>query len=334
MSVIFATSSKTGTSGNARTYTGAAVTRRANYTTEEIEATVKSNVTGDAFSIAFDEVGSAAGGDIWVHFRIKFPTDADNAAADGELLKLTTATDALVGAIDINNGNMRTSNRDNFAVVYGSEFSMDTTSVYTVDFHVSWDGANITTIMYVDGVSQSTSTGAYTLDGPVLLEFTLFDMLGVGTPDSPLYISELIIDDADSTIGKGLTEFEATADGATTDWSGDYTDIQDDGDETSINSGTDGAIQLWAGTYNGPNSGETIHAIVTTVNAITGATGPDAVTPIVRVGSTNYFGALEDIGNGDSSVWTYTWALNPADTAAWEPSDMSSLQFGVRADVV
>jgi hypothetical protein len=145
------------------------------------------------------------------------------------------------------------------------------------------------------------------------------------------YFSQVGIRDV-STIGcRFMTRYPSGA-GATSSWTGAYTDIDElvNSDADFILSSTNDQISTFAQT--GPTiTGYTVSAVGVYVRAKRGSSGPANIRPVLRVSGTDYdSGSNQSLTEGYTAVGTI-WETNPATTAAWLNTAIDALQPGVRA---
>lgn len=120
-------------------------------------------------------------------------------------------------------------------------------------------------------------------------------------------------------------------DGAQTDWTNDYTSVNDTSDETAILSSTVGDVS----TFTFPNIDSTYdaYAVRSVFLSVRGAaTGsPGSIDAVARVGSTDY---TETCDLPFSGIVTRNYAQfenNPATASAWTISEVNSAEFGVKS---
>jgi hypothetical protein len=158
-------------------------------------------------------------------------------------------------------------------------------------------------------------------------------MDGVGYRSSGntiLSFSEMVATDGESTIGWRVAALKPNGNGANTDWSGDYNDIVTAGDGTMISDATVGDKENWTlSAYAGASSPASIRGLVTKYMASKGTTGPQNIEPIVRLSSTDYF--KSPVSPDNIKAIYADWTVNPATSAAWATSDLTSIQVGVRS---
>lgn len=154
-------------------------------------------------------------------------------------------------------------------------------------------------------------------------------MLGVNTILDNWQFSQ-IFHSTKSTIGKKLKTLVVNGNGATSAWTGSYTDIDElvTNDGTSISSPT--AAQVSTFTTAGGASGP-IRALIVTTRLHKGDTGgPQSYQPVVRVSGTDYFGstvALDDGFTAEEGIWE----TNPATGVSWVDTEVNAAQIGVKS---
>lgn len=144
-------------------------------------------------------------------------------------------------------------------------------------------------------------------------------------------VSQVIAAD-ESTIGMRLATIYPSGAGATTDWTGTYTEIDEIAysDADFVNSSTNGQIELVTGTAPAL-TGYVVRAVGISARAKRGSSGPANLRLILRSGGTNYDnGADIALGLG-YGAYEAIWETNPATSAAWVNTAISALQYGVKA---
>ena len=81
--------------------------------------------------------------------------------------------------------------------------------------------------------------------------------------------------------------------------------------------------------YAGASSPASIRGLVTKYMASKGTTGPQNIEPLVRLSSTDYL--KSPVSPDNISAIYADWTVNPATSAAWATSDLTSIQVGVRS---
>jgi len=334
MSVILATSNAelfdVTIAGRITTHTGTAQARVDAENFEEIGLFLTSNTSSQT---GFLTLPITPSGDIaWIHFRMWFPPGAAGGAADGLLFSFQDSGDTNIGGVDITNGNFRAFAGNLIGGTYGAEYSYSTSTTYTFDILVDTTGSNVTVSVYIDEELVSTATRAVTVGPLSRFNLDLWDTIAVGETDAYGYMSDLIIDDTDSTIGRFLVNPAPTSDGSLAGFTGDYTDITTIGDANEITGVTNDSYSWNPADYAGPDAGENCVAVVVQSGGETGATGADGISAVARIGGLNYYSASETFGASTAFDTVQVFNQNPNTVAAWTIANLDAAEFGVRAD--
>lgn len=325
MAIIFATScARDLIGGNLSQYSGAAQSRDAAYSSEEIAVAVFSNVASGFVTPLHDTASTV----VWYHFRMNTTVDP-GSSADGLFAYFKDVNGAEIARIDCNNGVFYAQAS---AGTVGLGYAPLAATTVTYDIRIESSGTDCYIDMYVDGALVSTSTSGANKLLPSYMDCQMDDVVGVGQ-DTTFYLSEFIIDDAESTLGCRLCEMPATADGNYTDMTGDYTALADYDDGDDIR--TDTALDKYSashGAYGGDASPTAIRAVVVSTQVTPGFSGPPGFTPFLRVGGVDYFDSSVVLPAAAVGGAVAIWPLNPDDSAAWEVSDLAGFEVGVRAD--
>jgi hypothetical protein len=204
------------------------------------------------------------------------------------------------------------------------------TALTKFDFEIVKDASAGAARIYL---SESLDAEATSIDTE-LVAWTSIDQVEWYLPSSSggdaWYVSALIIAD-ETTIGMKFIQETITADGTNTDFSGDYTDIDELGLDTgdSITSQATGEISTFTGNLDAViDSGHDIVASVLSINYTVG--GADKkVTAAYYISATDYEGGNETVSEG-SGVVNLVQSTNPATASAWTPSEIEGAEFGVK----
>lgn len=326
MAVVFVGTSASDFIGGMTVYTSTAQSRDTDYASEEIAAVCISNIAGGVFQTPDFTV---AGNLVWVHFRMVLPTGSNGSSADGEVLEVRTAAGTVLGGIDLQDGNIRAKAS---TFIYGTAFSHTPGTVYTVDLKVDC-AAGYDVEMYIDGLlvsSAFTGTGARV---PAVVVFSLEDMLGVGSTNADMYISEFMVDDATTTLGCRVHTATASTSGTYAEMAGSVSSVQDAFDSDFLLADADGERFSWnPPAYTGDVSGTAVRAVLAKTAATTASAGPDKFTPFLRIGGTDYYGDQVDPGSGVPIVSSYSWSTDPSTAAVWDIADVDAFEVGIRAN--
>lgn len=144
--------------------------------------------------------------------------------------------------------------------------------------------------------------------------------------------SQLIVA-TQSTIGYRLGTCYPSAAGATSSWTGAYSDIDETvySDADFINSAAANQISTFAQTAIPTLSGYVVRAVAVSTRAKRGSSGPQNMRHALRVSGTDYFSG-SDIALGLGYTPTQTiWETNPATAAAWVNTAIAAIQPGAKS---
>jgi len=206
-------------------------------------------------------------------------------------------------------------------------FGADTT-VKKVDFHVSGYGATATVNVYIAGVLAVTYTGDVTVTG-----MTNFDSVYISRQHNLgiFQCSEIAVSSTDTRNMIGLKTLAPTADGTTTDWTGDYSAVDEitisdadvDYSDTNAQDQEFAISDLPAGTF-------TIPACKIAVRT---TKSEDASIGNIALGWLSGTVAV-----GSNQALTTAWAtyeeldtVNPVTSNPWLQSEMNDLQINLRS---
>jgi hypothetical protein len=275
----------------------------------------------------------AATGDTWTHFEVIQNTASASGsqatlctwldASANELFRLTSTTpftgQTMTIQLQYNNASVWTN--------LGSSFTV-TSALLTLDVNLVSNSASGSGTVYLSGTQRSTGTANLS----ALAGVAQFRGNGktVAIP-ATVSLSQVIIAD-ESTIGWRLKTVPATGAGATTDWTGTYTEIDEIvySDADFINSATVDQVELFSHGTTVP-SGYTVRGVIVTARAKRGsASGPQNLQLALRSGGTTYFSSSQALGLG-YGAHSKVWEQDPATTADFTASAISTLQFGVKS---
>lgn len=210
---------------------------------------------------------------------------------------------------------------------------------YTIDLFFKPHASNGTAKMYIDGVLISEDTGialmaddGATIDGVIVRG-------NYPTISGGAYYSEMVMTDAEaeSTIGWHVSTILPTAAGATSGWTGAYTDIDEAVLNTDdyISTDTDATVSTFAfGNLDASVASDLVVGVyVSTVLAKTVGASVSSIDLVVRPSSTNYFpdnsGALAE---GPVTNYKTSLLVNPETGVAWTVAGVEGCEFGFRAN--
>lgn len=193
------------------------------------------------------------------------------------------------------------------------------------DLYIDGNSATGNAKLYVAGTLRITAASV-NLTAVASLQTARF----YGWGNDTFFVSQVMID-SEPTIGGRLFTIPITGAGATTSWTGAYTEIDEIiySDADFINTSTATAVSTFAVTA--PTlTGYVIEAVAVTARAKKGGSGPTQLQLALRSAGTDYFSASKalDVGYGG---FVNIWETNPATGAAFLTTAIASLQPGVKA---
>lgn len=196
----------------------------------------------------------------------------------------------------------------------------------TIDIAAVVNSASGSLKLYLSGTERIDS-GTIDLSGITALGKLRF--YGPTTITGTL-VSQCIVAD-EPTIGMRVFTVAPSGAGATSDWTGAYTEIDEitynDGD--FINSPSANQVSTFS-ISPGTLTGYQVRAVAVTARAKCGASGPQNLQLALRSSGTNYFSGSKalDVGYG---AFCNIWETNPATSAAWVNTAVAGLQPGVKS---
>lgn len=189
---------------------------------------------------------------------------------------------------------------------------------------------------YVDGVLLGQLTGNTAPTAPANLAEVRWHNQGVNFASNGVWLSEVQILDT-STLGRRLATLYLTGTGTTDAWTpstgaasvdtvdeaGTYADTDYASSPTAnqIYTGVTSDLSLTAQQY-------AVDSVVIAYRALRGATGPQNLQGVVRVGGTNYASGVSVAGLVTNMGYTWdAFDLNPATSAAWTPTQLNTAGF-------
>jgi hypothetical protein len=200
----------------------------------------------------------------------------------------------------------------------------------TIDLAVVCNSGSGSIKLYISGTERLNSGAIDTTGIANLKKFRFVGGTVSGLGISTL-VSQVVMAD-EPTIGWRLMTRYPNAAGATSDWTGAYTDIDEAvyDDSDFILSASNNQVSVFSQT--GPSiTGYTVRAVAVAARARRGASGPQNLRMALRSAGTNYFSG-SDIAQGVGYAPSQTiWETDPATSAAWVNTNITSLQPGVKS---
>lgn len=140
-----------------------------------------------------------------------------------------------------------------------------------------------------------------------------------------------IMVDTDPTIGHRNKYIPLVSAGATSSWTGTYTEIDEIvlNDADYINSATANQVSTF-GITPPTLTGYTVQSITVSARANRDPTGPQNLELALRVSGTDYFSSTKSLTIGFAPVQNI-WTQNPASAGAWSNSAAGAVQPGVKS---
>lgn len=276
---------------------------------------------GSTYGDSFEFAGQT---DIWLHHELRGDFNI-GAQACIRFLNSSGADVAQLVYTNINSTTDRIQMQQKASgswVDAGSSIDIGKSTRQTLDWHITI-GASGSLVLYLSGTQRATSG---TINLSALTNVAQVRLLGAANT----YHSQ-IVGATESTIGWRLKTVPATAAGATTDWVGGYTEIDETvySDADFVNSATNGQVELFSHSITVP-TGYKVKAAIVTARAKCGASGPQNLQLALRSGGTTYFSSSKALDAGYGS-FVEVWETDPSTAAAFTASAITTLQFGVKA---
>lgn len=198
-----------------------------------------------------------------------------------------------------------------------------------VDLFVNFASSGEFTL-YQDGVQVASFTGDTTV-GDTSADEVAFS--GVRSTSVGSHISQVLIK-TNSTLSAHVETLHATANGASTDFAGDFTDINEEGlndDLDFITGSSNGDEVTFVMEDPTTPSGYSIEGLAHTARMSRGSTGPQNAQFITRSNGVNFTSAsVAGLGLGFQPFFTVREA-DPDTSAAWTDISVAAAQFGLKA---
>lgn len=228
-------------------------------------------------------------------------------------------------------------NSSTFRIRYQSAGSLVTSNVtlsggrHRFDIHFKSDASTGVFTVYLDGVSWFTFSGNTTGTGAGNTADALIFRREGGLNTEKRVFSAVIVSDSDTRNMAFCVDYP-NADGAVTDWSGSYLDVDDVG-------GADG-LMLYAAAAgdistfqfpNLPSAMASLTPLAVDVRISGTVSGTDVVRTVARVGGVNYDEGVNMSTSIRPRDLNAIAPVNPATAAAWTVAEINAAEFGVKA---
>lgn len=262
--------------------------------------------------------GWSAASEVWAHFQVS-PYGA------GHMIHLLDNTDTPMFRFRSSSGGtvkMEYLSALNTWTQIGSDVTLPDSSA-TFDIYLK-TGASGEAILFVNQVERTSGTASITYPSdPANIKL-------VCTAGFYNYFSQVIVAD-ESTIGWRLKQGRMTGAGAHTDFIGDYSGVDESrlSDADFINTSTANDIETFTTSLDSL-TGYIPQAVIVAARARRGSTGPQNLQLALRASGVDDFSPTKALGLG-YAAYEHIWETNPATSAAFLNSQISTLQPGVKA---
>jgi hypothetical protein len=275
--------------------------------------------TSTSSSEYFNTITWASQDELYIHGDV-----IQNSAGTGFNQAIMTLYDVSDGALRLKrytDGRLEIEYLNASAVWTSADIDTFSEDIQTIDFYckISTGDAKL----YVGGTERLSATG-----------LPLGHITGITgaqfNANYAMHWSQVIVA-TEPTIGWRLITRYPSGAGATSSWTGTYTDIDEISysDADFINSGTADQVSTFAQT--GPTlTGYTVRAVGVYARARRGAGGPQNLQLALRASGTDYFSGSKALGIGYTPQG-HVWETNPATSAAWVNTAIDALQPGVKS---
>ena len=211
------------------------------------------------------------------------------------------------------------------------QFIADTVTV--IDVHVKIHDTTGRFAIYIDGVLHDEFTGDTNLYASAQIDgFRL-----KGAANSPLYsasmaFSEVVVAD-EPTVAWRVATIVPSAAGATSAWTGAYTDVDEAviDDTDYLESVTANQVETMVATnLSVAASVMDVQTLAVVARTRKGNSGIQQLQLAVRTSATDYYSTTKVLDPGFIPIEAF-WAQNPATVAQWTPSEIDGLEIGVKS---
>lgn len=273
-----------------------------------------------SFWIHFDHISTYSGGSTtnaadWVVIFDSSGVERIRIAA------ATNSTNPTVVLKKVNAAGTATTLATSTAAIAGS-------SLNTFDIYVDYSASGTLTF-YQNGTQIVTYSGDVTTDGQTsLAKVGLTQIWDANNITYASMYSQVIVATTDTRSMK-LATIQPVANGNVMQWTGAVSDVNETtlSDATAITSGTSDQLaqftvpSLPSGTFG-------VEAIVQSVRASRGSTGPQNLQFVARTGGSDYTSSSQSLITSYQN-YQYLWATNPATGSAWTTSEIAAAGFNL-----
>lgn len=276
--------------------------------------------------------------DFWVHFRMAPKALLSNSGTTGKLVEIKNGTNTLVTvtATPTQTSNtvsfrfdVSTDNGGSFNL--GASMSQALNEYMTYDIRVQTTGTTRTVTFYRNEVlfHKYVATGT----GFLLPNTVSFAPRKDAAVEDDTRYQDIIVTDALPTVGMELATLVPSAVGTYSEFTNDYTAIDDEGyDQSSVISTTVvGQRESWFFSDPEFNIGDKViyGVAITSVAQLDLAGVIGDFQPFVRIGGIDYSGTSLGANNVAPNAYTTIFKQNPSTAAPWSQAELVGLESGV-----
>lgn len=257
---------------------------------------------------------------VWYHFNLR-PIFSYGNAEDGLLVSMYDVNGKLVASVRAADGRPAARANGDTMVEGAPAASVISAALISYDLKVEVTPSTITTEVYIAGTLASTASAANTSGGKGVPRFFTFD----GDDGMDMYFSEWIAADTD-TRGMMLHRIKPNGVGNYSAWTGGHTLLSDEDIGTAATSDT--AAQRVSSTIAAYAGGDAVAAVVATIRASIGGSGPTGIKQFLRIGAADYDGGLHS-PDQPPDQFIQQWDVDPSDSEAWTQAKVNACQLGL-----
>lgn len=199
-----------------------------------------------------------------------------------------------------------------------------------IDIHCNFAASGGEFTLYQNGSAVASFTGDTTVGGTAASSMSF---QGSTSQNTGSMVSQVVVAD-ESTLSWRVETILATADGAATDWTGTFADIDEVGlanDTSQVNSSTNGQEELFVLEDPTTPTNYKVAALVLASRSKIGSSGPQNMQFLTRSGSTIF--PSSNVSGIDLSLRPFqlVQATDPDTSAEWDDTSLAAVQGGVKA---
>lgn len=295
--------------------------------------------------VAIQDIPATSQG--WVHFMIHVPTNELDGFGDIIVFELTDSTDGdffrIVqdsDAVDVFKNPLLFEYWDGAAwVTLPNPVPENTLAQIDIDFKIDASAGHW--IVYSDGQEINRFTGKTNHNGNTIDRASFYGskgtVPGAGVLTRFIALSQFIMSNSENTIDMRLATLEIDGEGATSAWTGLFTDVNEQllDTNTKITSGTSNDVSTYTITNLSANVLASTFLNILSVNVHhyvrDNAGTPGDVQQAVRISATDFFGPTDTSIGAGYALSINRFTTNPNTTNPWALTDIAALEIGAKS---